>query len=155
MSRPSVLERLEPLVSERLEALDAAWEAQCDGQRRPTLPLTPDGKVNVRAFATAVCGLSTSQEQHFYKQPALAALVNAVAVRQGVKPIGSRMLSDVVDGAAKERLARTRSERDEHARTLAEREALIERQRRQIEALSEQLRLLEETGMVIRTAEVS
>ena len=40
------------------------------------------------------------------------------------------------------------------SRSLAEREAVIERQRREIEALRAQLALLEETGMAIRTSGV-
>lgn len=154
MPRP-ILETLLPLVGERLEMLDAAWEGQPEDGRRPTLPMTDDGKVNVRAFAVEVCGLPQSQEQHFYKKPELAALVNAVAVRQGVKPIGARALTDVIDKAAKDRLGRAQSDRDDLARTLAEREALIERQRRTIAALNEQLRLLGDTGMVLRTGDLA
>jgi hypothetical protein len=150
----SILETLVPLVSERLEELDALYDAQPEGKRRPTLPMTDDGKINVRAFAVEICGLPQSQEQHFYKKPELAALVNAVAVRQGVKAIGSRALTDVIDKAAKDRLGRARSEKDDLARVLAEREALIERQRRQISSLTEQIRLLQETGMVVRTGDL-
>jgi len=99
--------------------------------------------------------MKPGQEQHLFKKPQLAAMVNAIAQRQGVKPIGSRMLSDVVDKAAKDRLVRAQVERDDHARLLAEREAVIERQRVQILALNEQLRLLQDTGMVVRTGEVT
>ncbi|MBM6579922.1 hypothetical protein ILT44_06995 [Microvirga sp. BT689] len=155
MARRSILETLEPLVSEKLEELDARWHAQPEGNRRPTLPLTDDGKVNVRELAVTVCGLPRAQEQHFYKKPSLAALVNAIAARQGVKPIGSRALSDVADKAVKDRLVRAQGERDDHARLLAEREAVIERQRLQILSLTEQLRLLQETGMVVRTGDVT
>jgi hypothetical protein len=154
MGHASILETLEPLVSEKLEQLDALWQAQPEGNRHPTLPVTDDGKINVRRL-TALCGLKQSQEQHFYKKPSLAALVNAIAARQGVKTIGSRALSDVADKAVKDRLIRTQTERDDHARLLAEREALIERQRLQILSLTEQLRLLQETGMVVRTGDVT
>lgn len=154
MAQRSILDTLEPLVAEVLERLDAEWQGMAEDQRRPTLPLTVDGKVNVAALAKE-CGMKPGQEQHLFKKPQLAAMVNAIAQRQGVKPIGSRMLSDVVDKAAKDRLVRAQVERDDHARLLAEREAVIERQRVQILALNEQLRLLQDTGMVVRTGEVT
>lgn len=154
MAQRSILDTLEPLVAEVLERLDAEWQGMAEDQRRPTLPLTVDCKVNVAALAKE-CGMKSGQEQHLFKKPQLAAMVNAIAQRQGVKPIGSRMLSDVVDKAAKDRLVRAQVERDDHARLLAEREAVIERQRVQILALNEQLRLLQDTGMVVRTGEVT
>lgn len=150
MARPSKLPELEALVSERLSDLDEEFERQPSADRRPTLPLTEDGKVNVRAFTVNVCGLPRSAEQHFFKKPTLAALVNAVAMRQGVKPIGARMLSGVVDRGVRERLAKIKGERDDHARTLAEREAVIERLRRENASLRERLRLVEEMGMLLR-----
>lgn len=48
-------------------------------------------------------------------------------------------------------MIRTAGDRDDMARTLAEREALIERQRLEILSLTEQLRMLHETGVVLRT----
>lgn len=150
MARPSKLPELEALVSERLSDLDEEFERQPPANRNPTLPLTEDGKVNVRAFTVDVCGLPRSAEQHFFKKPTLAALVNAAAMRQGVNPIGSRMLSDVADRGVRDRIARIKGERDDHARTLAEREAVIERLRRENASLRERLRLVEETGMLMR-----
>ena len=91
-----------------------------------------------------------AQVIQFVKKPSLAALVNAVAMRQGVKPIGARMLSDVADRGVRERMARIKGERDDHARTLAEREAVIERLRRENASLRERLRFVEETGMLVR-----
>ena len=150
MARPSKLPELEALVLERLAALDKAFERQDTAERNPTLPLTNDGKVNVRAFTVDICRLPRSAERHFCKKPSLAALVNVVALRQGVKPIGARALSDVADRGVRERMARMSGERDDHTRTLAEREAVIERLQRENASLRERLRLAEETGMLGR-----
>lgn len=133
MARPSKLPELEALVSERLAQLEEAYLRQEVEERSPTLPLTRDGKVNVRAFTLKVCRLPRCAEQHFYKKPSLTALVNAVAMRQGVKPIGARALSFGVKRGVRER--------DDHARALAVKEAAIEHLRRENASLRERLRL--------------
>ena len=139
MARPSKLSELEALVLERLADLDEEFERQDAAERSPTLPLTHDGKVNVRAFTVDICRLPRSAEQHFYKKRLLASLVNAVAMRQGVKPIGARRaLSDV---AVREHMAQIKGGMDDHARTLAEREAVIERLRRENARLRDKLAL--------------
>jgi len=153
VGRPSIIPELKAKLEAWLDARMAQWEAQPAGHRAPTLPMTDDGKVNVRALTLAL-GLRISQEQHFYKHPELTTAVNAVAEAQGLKPIGSRAGSEAEDKALAARINRIEGDRNNLARTLAEREALIERQRREIEALREQLGLLEETGMLLRTQDV-
>jgi hypothetical protein len=150
LGRPSIIPELRARLEAWLDARMTQWEAQPAGHRAPTLPMTDDGKVNVRALTLAL-GLRVSQEQHFYKHPELTNAVNAVAEAQGLKPIGSRLGCAVEDQVLTARMNRIRGERNDLLRTLAEREALIERQRREIEALREQLQLLEETGMLLRT----
>jgi len=143
---PEILAKLEPF----LEQLDVSWESQPEGLRQPTLPTTPDGKVNVRALVRAI-GLRQSQEQHFFRKPELASLVNALAHVQGIKPIGSRLLSDQQDQAATDRLARTATEKNDIARALAEKEAEIEHLRQENAMLHARLAQIESTGTAIRT----
>ena len=153
MPRKSIIPEILAVLEPYLERMDTAWESQLEDRRQPTLPITSDGKVNVRQLVREL-GLRETQEQHFFKHPELAALVNAVAVAQGVKPIGSRALDDVADKVMADRLRRVQTQSSDLAKILAEREAVIERQRREILSLREQLRLLEEAGMVLRTGGV-
>lgn len=143
---PEILEKLEPY----LEQLDAFWESQPEGLRQPTLPVTVDGKVNVRGIAKAI-GLRQSQEQHFFRKPELAAPINSLAQVQGVKLIGSRLLADQHDKAAADRLARTATEKNDLARALAEKEAEIEALREENAMLHARLDQIESTGTAIRT----
>ncbi|AIB12613.1 hypothetical protein ABAZ39_11535 [Azospirillum argentinense] len=153
MGRPGfVVAEIRALLEPYLDEQMAAWERQPEAGRQPTLPMIGD-KVSVRGLTRAL-GLKISREQYFYDEPELASLVNAVAEAQGLLPIGSRAQLDAEDKAVAERITRAQADRSDLARTLAEREALIERQRREIEALRGQLALLEETGMVMRTGKV-
>lgn len=105
MPRPSVI----PAVRERLELYlndcEARFLAQADTERAPTLPATPDGKVNVRAVAQAI-ELKQTQEKYLYERAELSSLINLVAEGQGLLPIGARLLQDAGDKAIKERLVR-------------------------------------------------
>lgn len=143
---PEILAKLEPY----LEQLDQSWEAQPAGLRQPTLPITPDRKVNVRGIAKAI-GLRQSQEQHFFRKPELAAPINSLAQIQGVKPIGSRVLADQHDKVAAGRLARTITEKNDLARALAEKEAEIESLREENSMLLLRLAQIESYGVTIRT----
>jgi hypothetical protein len=109
--------------------------------------------VNVRAITKAV-GLRQSQEQHFFKKPELALAINELARIQGLRGINSRELQDDGDRVHAARMQKVARHNTDLSRSLAEREAVIERQRREIEALRAQLALLEETGMAIRTSGV-
>jgi hypothetical protein len=145
---PEILAKLEPY----LELLDRQWESQGEGCRTPTLP-HDKGQVNVRAITKAL-GLRQSQEQHFFKKRELALAINELAKVQGLRGINSRQLQDVEDRVHTERIHKVVQHNTDLSRSLAEREAVIERQRREIEALRAQLALLEETGMAIRTSKV-
>lgn len=102
MPRPSVI----PAVRERLEAYLEERELAYQGQPgQPTLPSTPDGKVNVRGVAQAI-NLKVSQEKYLYERVELSQLINLVAEGQGLLPIGSRLTQDAGDKALKERLVR-------------------------------------------------
>ena len=143
---PEILRVLEP----HLERLDVAWSAQPADDRQPTLPLTPDGKVNVRQLVRDM-NLRETLEQHFYRKPELAGPVNALARVQGVKPIGSRLLDDVADAVVRKRLGRDADTISELRKALAEREALVGSLRDENARLKARLELVEETGLVFRT----
>ncbi|MBR0688537.1 hypothetical protein JQ594_21605 [Bradyrhizobium manausense] len=128
------------------------WLAQT-GERTPTLPATVDGKVNVRALVAAL-GRPQSQEQHIFRKAELKSAVNAVAVEQGLKPIGNRLPSEELDKAVADRMRRTDMRSSEVSKLAAEQAAVIVKQRRTIESLREQLRMFEETGQVLRTGPV-
>ncbi|MBX9827484.1 MAG: hypothetical protein K2Y27_21130 [Xanthobacteraceae bacterium] len=142
---PNILDRLEP----HLEALELAWSAQPEDSREPTLPSTPEGKINVRQLVRDL-GLRETLEQHFFRKPELAGPVNALARIQGLKPIGSRMLDDVADEGVRQRLKRSSDDRSELRKALAEREALVESLRAENSRLRARLGLVEETGLIMR-----
>lgn len=106
MPRPSVIPTVKAALEEYLERMQAAFLAVPAAQRAPTLPATPDGKVNVRELATAI-GLKQTQEKYLYERQELTSLINLVAEGQGLLPIGSRLLVDASDKALKDRMART------------------------------------------------
>jgi uncharacterized coiled-coil protein SlyX len=149
----SVLPELLGLLENYVEKRAAAWLAQPDGARRPTLPSTTDGKLNVRAVAEE-SGIGVAREQHLFKRPELRSAINAVAAEQGLKPIGARQPSEDLEKEVAARVRRTEARSGEISRLVAEQASTIERQRREIEALREQLRAFAETGQIIRTAEV-
>ncbi len=63
-------------------------------------------------------------------------------------------MQDAGDRVHAARMQKVERHNTDLSRSLAEREAVIERQRREIDALRAQLALLEETGMTIRTSGV-
>lgn len=105
MGRPSVI----PQVRERLEAYlnerELEFLSQPDAVRFPTLPATPDGKVNVRAVAQAI-DLKVTQEKYLYERDELSQLINLMAEGQGLLPIGARLMQEAGDKALKERMVR-------------------------------------------------
>ncbi len=106
MARPSIIPTVKTALEDYLERMQAAFLAVPEEQRVPTLPATPDGKVNVRALAHAI-DLKQTQEKYLYERQELTSLINLVAEGQGLAPIGSRLLVDAADKALKERMART------------------------------------------------
>lgn len=105
MARPSVIPQVRLRLEAYLDGLEAVYQAKPEANRTPTLPATPDGKVNVRAIAQAI-DLKLTQEKYLYEREELTSLVNLVAEGQGLLPIGSRLLQDAGDKAIKERLVR-------------------------------------------------
>ncbi|HTI88648.1 MAG TPA: hypothetical protein VL966_18760 [Alphaproteobacteria bacterium] len=145
---PEILKDLESYLDRQARA----WMAQ-SGERKPTLPTTVDGKVNARAIIAAL-DRPQSQEQHLFKKAELKSAINAVALEQGLKPIGNRSPADELDKAVADRMRRTDKRSSEVSKLAAEQAAVIERLRRENECLREQVRMFEQTGQVLRTAPV-
>ena len=106
MARPSIIPNVKAALEDYLERMQAAFLAIPEEQRTPTLPATPDGKVNVRAVAQAI-DLKLTQEKYLYERQELTSLINLVAEGQGLMPIGARLLIDASDKALKDRMVRT------------------------------------------------
>jgi hypothetical protein len=158
-----------------LDHLDAAW---ADGPRdRATLPATRDGKVNVRALAAAfrtwagerppgdaaVVVVPASAWQYVHNDPEWRDDVNALALAQGLKPVGSRTSPTDVElpDGVQARIARLAKEAKAQGEGHATSRALIARLERElVESEAEvrrwqaRFRLLQETGAVLRTGEV-
>lgn len=146
---PELIENLQAYLDGRVRS----WLDQPDGDRVPTLPATVDGKVNVLAVAEE-SGIGAARQQHLFKRPELKSLVNAVAFEQGLKPIGGRMPAEEVEREAAAHLRRTEARSNDLSKLVAEQASVIEKQRREIDGLREQLRMFEETGQILRTAAV-
>jgi len=119
MPRPSVIPTVKASLENYLERMQSAYLALPEEQRVPTLPATPDGKVNVRAMAQAI-NLKQTQEKYLYERQELTSLINLVAEGQGLMPIGSRLLVDAADKALKERIVRTAQSAKESAQAAVE-----------------------------------
>jgi hypothetical protein len=89
MPRPSVMPEIKKRLEDYLEGVQAAYEAQPEMDREPTLPRTGDWKANVQAIGRGI-GLSEGQFKYLHERAELAGLVNAVATAQGLRPIGAR-----------------------------------------------------------------
>ncbi|WP_156902127.1 hypothetical protein [Azohydromonas australica] len=91
MPRESVIPAIKAKLEEYLQGLQAAWVAQGGAvkDRTPTLPATSDEKANVSAIARDI-GLNENQKKYLHERQELCVLVNAVALEQGLLPIGAR-----------------------------------------------------------------
>jgi hypothetical protein len=103
MARPSVIPGIKARLEEWLDQREAAFLAQPEATRQPTLPMTPDGKVNVRAVAQAI-DLKPTQEKYLYEREELTQLINCIAEGQGVLTIGSRVDPTDADKAVKQKI---------------------------------------------------
>lgn len=105
MARPSVIPQVRVRLEAYLNEREMEFLAQPEEQRTPTLPATPDGKVNVRAVAQAI-DLKVTQEKYLYEREELSQLINLMAEGQGLLPIGARLLQEAGDKSLKERMVR-------------------------------------------------
>jgi chromosome segregation ATPase len=86
-----------------LDEREAAFLAQPVATRQPTLPMTPDGKVNVRAVAQAI-DLMPTQEKYLFEREELTTLINCIAEGQGVLTIGARVNPTDADKQIKQKI---------------------------------------------------
>ncbi len=154
MPRPTIIPHLAELLRLHLDLLQANFTAKPEEKRTPTLPCLPDGQVNAEAIILAA-GWTKNQRQMLYKAPELADIINAVAIAQGLKPVGSRSPDILPDPEIKKRLDKLATEISELRSLLAEREATILSLRRQLAAERGQFTLLTETGMALRTSSIA
>lgn len=157
MARPSVIPGIKARLEVYLDKIEAEYLTQGDSNRLPTLPRTPDGKVNVRAVASAV-DLTVNQEKYLYERKELTDLINCIAEGQGLLPIGSRLHQTAADQAIKERLVRqaksaqeasqaaveAASAQDELLNRIALLSSELEKAKAEIVCLREQLAMVQE-----------
>lgn len=132
-------------VLAHLEAFLELCLADGAEQRLPTR----DGEIDLEAVARAI-GL-TEGGWSLASDPACRSVLNATVVALGLPTIEGREARNEADSVVKAKLGRARAEASDFAKALAEREAVIQRQRLYIASLEEQLRIRDETGMLLRT----
>jgi len=142
---PEILPKLEAYLDQRM----AEWQAQPAATRKPTLPCTKGGKINVRNL-TLELGLKRHQEQHFFKHAELRAAVNAAAAPQGLAAIAERVELETTNAPLAKRIKKTTTDLSELQKVCAEQAAHIEVLRRRIGSLEAMLKLRDETGMIFR-----
>ena len=103
MARPSVIPGIKARLETWLDEREAAYLAQPENTRQPTLPMTPDGKVNVRAVAQAI-DLMPTQEKYLFERDELTTLINCIAEGQGVLTIGARVNPTDADKQIKQKI---------------------------------------------------
>lgn len=103
MARPSVIPGIKARLELWLDQCESAYLAQPEDIRQPTLPLCPDGKVNVRAVAQAI-QLKSTQEKYLYERAELTQLINCIAEGQGLLTIGSRATQTDADRQVKQKV---------------------------------------------------
>lgn len=138
MARPSVIPQVTADLTEYLNQCQAAFNALPDMARAPTLPITPDGKVNVRAIAKAI-GLTENQEKYLYERAELTQLINLVCDGQEVLPIGSRVTQSAADKALKERLVRQSKAAQEASQAAVEADGALQAALDRVQELSDEL----------------
>lgn len=138
MARPSVIPKVTADLTEYLNRCQHSFDAQPEGLRKPTLPQTPDGKVNVRAVAKAI-GLTEGQEKYLYERVELTQLINLVCDGQGVLPIGSRLIQSAADKALKERLIKQSRATQEASQAAVEADGALQAALSKVKTLSDEL----------------
>jgi hypothetical protein len=165
MPRASVIPAVKERLEKYLEAMEKAYLAQPEAQRQPTLPATPDGKINVRAVAQAI-DLKQTQEKYLFEREELYTLINLMTEGQGLLPIGSRVTQSASDKALKERMVRQAQAAKANGQAAVEAQAasskLLEKLREAVQDIehlkAQNLRLkaqldMMNSGLMVRIAE--
>jgi hypothetical protein len=149
MPRQSVIPKVLSDLTEYLDQLQERYVGEPEHGRRPTLPLTPEGKINVRAVAKAI-GLKESQEKYLYERPELTQLINLICEGQGVLPIGSRLSQRVADKAIKERLERQARAATDASRDAAEAQGALQDMLERVSGMAAELEVLRAENQRLR-----
>ena len=138
MARPSVIPGIKARLEEWLDQREAAYLAQPEVTRQPTLPATSDGKVNVRAVAQAI-DLKPTQEKYLYEREELTQLINCIAEGQELQTIGSRINPTDADKVVKQKIILHAKNAQEATQTATEAIAAQQELLDRIRALSNEL----------------
>ena len=136
-------------VRSRLEAL--LESCLPEGPNATRLPLK-DAQIDLEAIARYV--VLAEGGWRLANDPTCRSVLNATAEALGLPVIEGRGAKNEADAVVRAKLGRARTEASDYAKALAEREAVIQRQRLYIASLEEQLRIRTETGLVLRTERI-
>jgi hypothetical protein len=164
MAKPKPVDVIMSALEPFLDELSDQWDAQPESQRRPTLPQTIDGKVNVteivRLLQRRNPAIKMNYVQYFHRKTpqgasnGLTTLVNIIAELQGLKPIGARAVDAEAFDRLTARLESVQAQANKTTQAAVDREYLIAQLRQENDSLRAQLRMIEETGMPMRMREV-
>jgi len=149
MARPSVIPKVVADLTEYLNKCQAAFDALPIEAKAPTVPVTSDGKVNVRAIAKAI-RLTDNQEKYLYERPALTDLINLVCEGQGVLPIRSRLIQSAADKALKDRLIRQSKAAQESSQAAVEASGALQSALDRVQELSAELEAVKAQNIRLR-----
>lgn len=141
--------------------LAALTEFEAEGKM---LPATNDGKVNVAGLCRELRNVRDDDVQHFHKKEEIKQVVNTMAQKQGLLPVGYRAQGDDANQELEQRIQQTSAQAREDAQAAVEatsaREAMLkeirdlheELARRDLEiaGLKERLRLIDDAGLFVR-----
>lgn len=149
MARPKVIPKVTADLTQYLNTCQAAFDSLPDLEKSPTLPVTSDGKANVRAIAKAI-GLTQNQEKYLYEHVELTQLINLVCEGQGVLPIGSRLIQSAADKALKERLIRQSKTAQESSQAAVEASGALQAALDRVRELSTELEAVKAQNIRLR-----
>ena len=149
MGRPKVIPKVTADLTVYLNACQAAFDALPNDAKSPTLPITLDGKANVRAIAKAI-GLTQNQEKYLYEHVELTQLINLVCEGQDVLPIGSRLIQSAADKALKERLIRQSKAAQDSSQAAVEASSALQAALDKVQELSTELEAVKAQNIRLR-----
>lgn len=141
MPRPSVIPQVKARLESFLNDCEEKYLQQSIDERRPTIPATPDGKVNVRKIAESI-DLKVTQEKYLYERAELTQIINLMAEGQGLLPIGSRLTQEAGDKAIKERLVRQAQDTKKAGQAAVEAQAAYAELLEQFQGLADEIERL-------------
>lgn len=136
--RPSVIPGIKARLEEWLDQREAAYLSQPEETRQPTLPMTPDGKVNVAAVAKAI-QMTDGQVKYLFERKELTDLINCICEGQSVLGIGSRVNQTESDKAIRQKIIQQAKSTQEATQAATEAVAAQQELLDRIRALSSEL----------------